>query len=245
MNPANWGDNNSGTRTYAVLRDEIVIASGLPYGTTSYIDILGINGQTYTYKVRYVNGCDLATCTSGVIAADFGFGPSGLTNNAAADLSPCADSGVQITWVTDPVQWGDDGTGIRTYEVISNGILLGFTLPYGTTTYIDTSGTNSISYTYRIRYNNACFFAAATSPGAAAADNTDLIPCPDVGNTLLISKFDSNVILNWASVNCPDFSFYRVFGSNSYSASFPSDWTILANPLVTTYTEPLISDSIA
>ena len=67
--PSNWGDS-SGTRTYDVLRNGAAIASGLAYGTTSYVDNTGVNGTTYTYSVRYNNGCGFSATTSGAQAAD-------------------------------------------------------------------------------------------------------------------------------------------------------------------------------
>ena len=52
--PGDWGDNGVGTRTYDVLRDGTPIAVGLAYGTTSYTDTTGTNGQTYTYILDHL-----------------------------------------------------------------------------------------------------------------------------------------------------------------------------------------------
>ncbi len=68
--PANWNDGGTGTRTYNVLRNGSVIASGLSYGTTSRNDNTGTNGTNYTYSVQYVNGCGSVSATSGASAAD-------------------------------------------------------------------------------------------------------------------------------------------------------------------------------
>jgi hypothetical protein len=68
-NPSSWGDT-SGTRTHDVLRNGVVIASGLSAATTTYTDNGGVNGTTYTYTVRHNNGCGLNATTTGASAAD-------------------------------------------------------------------------------------------------------------------------------------------------------------------------------
>jgi hypothetical protein len=65
----NWGDTG-GTRTYDVLRNGTAIASGLPYGTTTFNDNTAANGTSFTYSVRYNNGCGLNATTAGASAAD-------------------------------------------------------------------------------------------------------------------------------------------------------------------------------
>jgi hypothetical protein len=72
VDAANWNDGGSGTRTYDVLRDGTPIATGLAYGTTSYVDTTGVNGQSYTYSVRYKNGCGSTATTTGAQASDAG-----------------------------------------------------------------------------------------------------------------------------------------------------------------------------
>lgn len=68
-NPTAWGDSG-GTRTHDVLRNGVVIASGLSAATTSFTDTTGTNGTTYTYTVRHNNGCGSSATTSGASAAD-------------------------------------------------------------------------------------------------------------------------------------------------------------------------------
>ena len=170
--PADWGDGSTGTRTYQVLRNNNSITA-LSYGATSYIDMGGSNGVSYTYSVRYINGCGISTTTSpGAHAADnIGSSPSGLTNNSASDLNSCADTGVRITWTQDPANWGDSGSGTRTCAVLRDGTIIATNIPYGTTTFIDTAGTNEQVYTYTVRYTNSCGLSTITNPGDQAADN--------------------------------------------------------------------------
>ena len=243
-NPVIWGDKGIGTRTYDVLRNGLAIVLGLSYGTTNYIDTSGLNGITYTYSIRYNNGCFLSSSTAGSSAANNGFPPSNLTNNAAIDINSCMDTGVRITWNADPGNWGDGGIGTRTYDVIRSGMFIAAGLSYGVTIYTDISGTNGINYLYRIRYNNGCGISANTI-GIIAADNFDTTPCPDVGNTLLISKSGAYAVITWAASACSDLANYRIFGTPYYDDPFPSIWDILGNPSATSLNDLLSSYYVA
>ena len=124
------------------------------------------------------------TCTS--CAA-----PSSLANNTAADINPCAASGVQVTWSLDPGNWGDV-SGTRTYDVLRDGSPVQTGIAYGTTS-MPTTPPDSASHSYTVRYNNACGLSAATI-GASAADQNNPAnptisgastnPCPATSVTL-------------------------------------------------------------
>lgn len=68
--PAEWGDEEGGTRTYDVLRDGSPLQTGISYGTTWYLDVTANHGTSYTYTVRYANGCGKSATTAGAQAAD-------------------------------------------------------------------------------------------------------------------------------------------------------------------------------
>ena len=198
--PTDWGDHEEGTRTYDVLRNGTPIATALAYGTTSYNDNTGTNGVSYTYTIRYNNGCNLSNTTAGAQATDFvPTTPSGLSNNTATDIDQCEDTGVRITWAQDPSDWGDNNTGTRTYDVLRNGTPIATGISYGTTTYTDNTGTNGISYTYTVRYNNGCSLSATTSPGAPATDLAASQPSGISNNTAadVNSCSDTGVIITW------------------------------------------------
>lgn len=244
MDPGEWGDNGSGTRTYDVLRNGETIVEGLPYGMNSFADASGIEGMLYTYSVRYHNGCGLNQATSGAEAADNGHAPQGFQDIIASDLSQCLDTGINISWAIDPIDWGDGGFGTRTYDILREGEIIAGNISYGTSDWIDITGTNGIAYEYAVRYNNGCQLSANT-PGVSAADNFDSTPCPDVANTLLVAKFSNNAIITWASSACLDLAYYRIFGSAYYGDPFPSVWDILGNPTTTVFNDPLNSYYIA
>ena len=93
--------------------------------------------------------------------------PSGMSNNTAADIDVCADSGVSVAW-TDPSGWGDK-TGTRTFDVLRNGSAISTGLSSSTHSYTDNSGVNGTSYTYSVRANNGCG-QSYTTAGTSAAD---------------------------------------------------------------------------
>jgi len=95
--------------------------------------------------------------------------PSSLTNNAAADLSAQDDTGVLVTWSVDAGNWGDGGSGTRTYDVLRDGNPIATGVAYGTTSYTDTTGVDGQSYSYSVRYKNGCG-STATTAGASASD---------------------------------------------------------------------------
>jgi hypothetical protein len=104
--------------------------------------------------------------------------PSGLTNSVAADVAPCASTGVAVNWTADAADWGDS-SGTRTYDVLRDGTPLaaGTGLAYGTTTFTDTTAVVGTSYLYTVRYNNGCGLRAATA-GNSAADQNDTPAAP-------------------------------------------------------------------
>jgi len=256
--PTSWGQGaTSGTfdvrryTTSGCSGSYTTVATGLSATTTTYTDTTATAGTTYYYQVVAINNCTppmsstgTTSCSSGIVD-NVGTAPSGLTNNTAADVNACTDSGVQITWSANPTNWGDNGYGTRTYSVLRDGSPIASNIAYGTTTYTDTTGTNGVTYTYTVRYTNGCSLSTTTSPGAQAADNVDTTPCPAVGNNLLVAKSGTNAVISWTAVSCSDLANYRVYGSTTYNAPFPSGWTVLGNPTTTSLNDPLTSSYIA
>jgi hypothetical protein len=95
---------------------------------------------------------------------------SSLTNNTAADVSDCEDTGVRITWSQDPGNWKDEGVGTRTYDLLRDGVPVATGLPYPTAAFVDTTGSNAVDYVYSVRYVNGCGLGAVT-PGFVASDS--------------------------------------------------------------------------
>jgi hypothetical protein len=108
-----WADGGSGTRTYDVLRNGAAIASSLSYGTVSYTDTTGTNGTSYTYQVRYRNGCGLTATTAGVAAADY-VTPGAPAITSITDQNACAQSGIQVYFSL--------GSGATQHALLRDGV---------------------------------------------------------------------------------------------------------------------------
>ncbi|MBN2382606.1 hypothetical protein JXQ70_06970 [bacterium] len=108
--------------------------------------------------------------------------PSTILNNTADDLELCSDSGVEITWPRDPTTWGCEEGYKCHYDVLRDGLELVTDLDYGTTSYTDTTGTDDISYTYSVRYRNACD-QSVTTTGVIAGDYIASAPIVTVDHT--------------------------------------------------------------
>ena len=254
--PTSWGTGATGG-TYDVRRyttagcsgGYTTVATGLAGATTTYVNTSATAGTTYYYQINAINNCTTPmssvgtiTCSSAIVDA-VGTAPTGLTNNTAADLSACADTGVRITWTADPTNWGDGGSGTRTYNVLRGATTIATNLAYGITTFIDTGGTNGTAYTYTVRYNNGCALNATTT-GASATDVVDTTPCASMGNILMVAKSGTNANITWTAVTCSDLANYRIYASATYSAIFPTAWTVIGNPVVLTQTDPLTSSYV-
>ncbi len=221
-----WGDNDSGTRTYDVLRDGSALAAGtgMAYSTTSFTDTTGDNGTTYLYKVRYNNGCGLAGTTTGDNGRDLPMAPDlPANNNTAVDLDACSGTGVLVTWDADPDGvWGDNG-GTHTYEVLRGGVSLQSGIAYGTTEFTDTTGTVGTAYLYTVRYWN-CGDLYVETAGVTVADNT--APAAPAQPTVRDASacYQSGVWITWTAVAGATGYDLRVDGSTEITDVTQSHW---------------------
>lgn len=149
--------------------------------------------------------------------------PGGLTNNTAADQSACADTGILVSWAADAGSWGDTG-GTRTYDVLRNGAAIATGIAYGTTSYVDNTGTNGTTYTYSVRYNNGCG-SSSTTTGAQAADNTSAPPVTQTATQSGTLTARNNTV---SAVLSPAFT---IAGATASSANV--SWTLGGNTNLT------------
>jgi len=154
--PGVWGDGNSGTRTYDVLRDGAAIASSLAYGTTSYTDTTGTNGTAYTYQVRYRGGCGLTTTSAGASATDF-VTPGVPAITSIADVEACAQSGLRVYFTP--------GGGATQHALYRDGVQVVPNYKSGDT--YNPGNTASHSYVVRALAGTTC---SADSPASAGSD---------------------------------------------------------------------------
>ncbi len=196
--PTSWTATNTATVT-ASLGQTVRFRWRLGSDSSSFaggygVDNVVVGNLSQTQVCEATRNTGLPGCCSA---------PSGLTNNTATDLNPAADTGVQVNWTQDAGNWGDAGSGTRTYDVLRDGVPIATGIAYGTTTYTDNTGVNGTTYTYSVRYNNGCGLSAATA-GVAAADNVCAVAAP-TGQTSL--SF-SGTLLSWTAVT--DATWYDV-----------------------------------
>jgi len=162
------------------------VADANPYDVTAFYNGPG------TYRVRITeqgggdaemtagalalvstDECEVASCGCNCVA------PSGLNAPATADEDGnCASGGgVRITWDQDPADWGDGGSGTRTYDVLRDGGDLQTGIAYGTATWLDATAAAGTAYDYSVRYNNGCGESAVTGQTAGTdADGSVGVP---------------------------------------------------------------------
>ncbi len=173
VDPNDWRDGGIGARSYVVLRDGAPVPSGgcsgaFAYGSTSCTDDDVAYETTYEYRVQYQNGCGGVSESREVVATCGLCQPvTGLTNNTASDVMACL-GGVEVSWAQDASDWGDIGSGTRTYEVLRDGVPLSSggcsgSLSYGTTSCVDETAAPESSHLYQVRYANGCGRAADTA----------------------------------------------------------------------------------
>jgi len=119
--------------------------------------------------------------------------PSGLAPPTAYDPEQCTDSGVLIQW-SAPSEWGDGGSGTRTFDLLRDGTPIFTNLPENNLAANDNSGANGVSYMYCVRANNGCGQSATS--GCLPASDTVLgapgeVPSTEPGAWSPVSGADS------------------------------------------------------
>ena len=175
--------------------------------------------------------------------------------SSASDRSVCAASGADVGW-SAPTSWGTGSTGgtfsvrrfagtacLGAFEVVAPAV------PADQLSFTDATTIADTTYSYRVVAVNDCStplsLRGASGCSTPVTDAADATPCPNVGDTLLGTKASTNAQFDWGSVPCGDLASYEVFGATSYSAPFPSGWTLLGSPVSAQLLDPLGSAWIA
>lgn len=227
---------------------------------TTYTDNAVQNGVTYYYQVQAVGSSSacfgpLSACISVTPGAPSCTPPVFNGVQSVSDVNACTASGIQITWQT-PSSWGQGATSgtfdVRRYTTSGCGgtyTTVATGLSASTTSYTDTTATAGTTYYYQVVAINNCSppmsSTGTTSCSSGIVDNVDNTPCPAVGDNLNVAKSGTNANLTWSAVSCSDLANYRVYGSTTYDAPFPSGWTAIGNPTTTSYNDALTSSYIA
>ena len=93
-----WNDGDPTGRLYRVLRGGVDISGALAYGTTTYTDLTGTAGVSYSYSVRYTSGCALSVTSGTQSAADQYLVPPEAAATPAAALRWTSGLKTQMTW---------------------------------------------------------------------------------------------------------------------------------------------------
>ena len=129
------------------------------------ITVVRTDGTSYTYSVRYNNGCGLNAETTGSAAADLYNvpGPPSITDITDDDV--CAQSGVTITFT--------DGAGAASHDLWMDGaeVTTGITSPYSY------DPLDNALHSYVVRAVNGTCFADSTPSDFTDADQT---PTPTI-----------------------------------------------------------------
>lgn len=160
------------------------------------------SGEAPLKKVQYVAGAGVETIlfltNDGILKKMEAFSPSGVVNNSAGEPAACEDSGVLIEW-TAPADWGDSGTGTRTYDVLRDGTPIVSGLSSTTLSYTDTDGVNGVSYLYQVRMNNG-WKVSTTTTGVYAEDNGATGPIQfNIGASDMSACVYSGVLIEWSA----------------------------------------------
>ncbi len=141
------------------------------------------------------------------------------------------------TTCSSPTLSWSAAAGATNYDVYADANLICSNI---TTTSCPTTYTSG-SHSWYVVSKNIC----GNTTGPTWNFSIDTTPCPAIANNLLVSKSGTNVNVSWTAVSCPDLANYEGYGSTSYSAPFPSGWSILATTTSTSFTDSLTSSYIA
>ena len=177
----------SGVLSYKVFRDGTQIANPV---TNAYVDTSAVNGTTYSYTVKAVNGTGESTASSAVSAT-----PVAPPSTPANLKAIAGNAQVALTW--------DVAATATTYKIYRDNVLLVSTQ---STSYTDKSVTNGTTYLYTVKASNAGGDSSASSSASAKPQ----ISAPLAPTGLTASPGNAKVTLNWtASATATSYSIYR------------------------------------
>ncbi len=143
-----WNSVTNAT-SYQIFRNGSLLGTA---ATTSFVDLTAINGITYSYAVKAVNGSSvsaLSTAVSATAVAPTIAAPVGVTATAG-------DAQVAISWTAV--------AGATSYQVLRNGVVIAAP---ATNSYIDTGVVNGTTYSYTVKAVNGTIVSVASTAASA------------------------------------------------------------------------------
>jgi|GEM_PF-556813 len=165
----------SGATSHNLLKDGTVVVTGYTSGATYAPG----DTSSHTYVVRAVNACTTNN-SAGVAGTDINNAPGAPTINSITDVSPCAQSGIQVNFTAG-------SPAGSSYNLLRNGtsVVTGYT---SGTTY-DPGSTTSYTYTVQAVLGSCTTLSAGSAfadangaPGAPTINSiTDVDACAQSG----------------------------------------------------------------
>lgn len=198
-----WGDGgkNFGNRRYDIYRTATIGGVGTVIGQVSYDalagttltfdDTTGTNGTTYQYWVTAVNACGLSTFTIKRTGADLApSAPVFPGTPTVADNNSCTASGITVGWTppANSAEWGDGGTGTRSFRVTRDASQIVSGLSGVSTSYNDASPGAGV-HTYFVTAVNGC---GITTNSPVSGSVTDQFASAPTGFTGIATAADIN-----------------------------------------------------
>ncbi|TKJ47212.1 hypothetical protein CEE34_04755, partial [Candidatus Aerophobetes bacterium Ae_b3a] len=215
-------------------------------GTTTYTDSATSDGVIYYYVVRAQDAVgNIETNTNEAIATADGTAPpspSNLTATATPGLS------IELSWTdSTPEDEVTDVSQYNIYRATSSGgqsySSPAYTAPWGVTSYIDSSCTDSQTYYYVVRAQDAAGNVETNTNETSATAFGDLPPPPT--NLVATAIAGGNIQLSWIAsspqTNVSQYNIYRAITSKGQNFASP-----LTNVSAgtTTYTDSATSDGV-
>ena len=215
-------------------------------GTTTYTDSATSDGVIYYYVVRAQDAVgNIETNTNEAIATADGTAPpspSNLTATATPGLS------IELSWTDSTPE--DEVTDVSQYNIYratsSGGQSYSsptYTAPWGVTSYIDSSCTDSQTYYYVVRAQDAAGNVETNTNETSTTAFGDLPPPPT--NLVATATAGGNIQLSWIAsspqTNVSQYNIYRAITSKGQNFASP-----LTNVSAgtTTYTDSATSDGV-
>lgn len=167
---------------YHVYRDDVRITS-TPIGTTSYVDLDLINGQTYAYRVSAIDVAGNESEKSNQVTAT----PEELGDQEPpnAPIGVIAESGntqVELSWTANSEE------DFSNYRVYRNGVLIADNIV--TNNYVDINVSNGVTYVYEVTAVDTSLNESEKSEAVTATPEDE----PEQLSVNLIGNYDQIVI---------------------------------------------------
>ncbi|MBI3902520.1 MAG: hypothetical protein HY306_06200 [Nitrosomonadales bacterium] len=214
-----WTPSATSGVTYVVQRKtnagNFVALATLPAGTTSYTDATVVNRSTYTYQVAAV-----ATNVAGSTSSTYTVSNSVSVNPPAAPAVPANLSATATSATSVALSWTASSTSGASYVIrrrVGGGAYAVLaTVPADTTSYVDTTVGNGLSYTYQVAAV-ATNVIGSTSSAYVASNTVSLAPTRP--SSVAAVAANTSVELSWvdSGITVSGYTIQRSVNGGAYA----------------------------